>query len=68
VIVDTKYIIRQAGRADREFQTSRDAVEHLVSNPGHAKLFYDGELVMMKGIPPRAAERGEDFYREAADA
>jgi hypothetical protein len=63
-----KYIIRQAGRADREFDTSRDAVEHLVSHPGFAKLFCDGELVMMKGIPPQVEDRGTHFYREAADA
>jgi len=52
------YIIRQAGQADREFQTSRDAVKHLVTNPGHAKLFYDGKLVMMKGISTEHPVRG----------
>jgi hypothetical protein len=43
-------------------------VEHLVSHPGFAKLFCDGELVMMKGIPPQVEDRGTHFYREAADA
>jgi hypothetical protein len=51
----TKYIIRQNGKADREFEDSKDALRHLVTNPGHAKLFAGNELVMTKGFPPTDA-------------
>lgn len=44
-----KYIVRQMGREDHEFASSRDAVEHLISNPGVARLFADDELIMTKG-------------------
>jgi hypothetical protein len=44
-----KYIVRQMGREDYEFATSLDAVEHLISNPGVAKLFAGEELIMTKG-------------------
>lgn len=46
-----KYIVRQPGKQDQEFASTRDAVEHLVNHPGYAKLFADNELVMVKGFP-----------------
>jgi hypothetical protein len=61
--VNSKYIIRQPDRADREFTTSQEAVEHLVSNSGFAKLFVDGQLVMTKGIPPESHERDPHMFR-----
>lgn len=58
----TKYIIRQPDKADREFDTSLQAVEYLVSNPGFAKLFHGEELIMTKGISPYFHEQeGRDF-------
>ena len=56
--LNLKYIIRQPGLADRGFHSSREAVQDLVRNPGHAKLFYDGTLVMMKGISTEYPVRG----------
>lgn len=50
-----KYTIRQTGKADREFLSSTDALRHLVTNPGYAKLFAGDELVMTKGFPPTDA-------------
>lgn len=44
-----KYIVRQHGSEDREFESSQAAVEHLVANPGVAKLFAGEELIMTKG-------------------
>lgn len=61
--MDTKYIIRQPDRADREFTTGREAVEYLVSNPGYAKLFHENELLMTKGIPPHFEEQDGRVFR-----
>ncbi len=49
------YIVRQPGKADREFGTGIQAVQYLVDNPGYAKLFREEELLMTKGIPPHAS-------------
>ncbi len=51
-----KYTVIQNGKAAREFETGKDAVEHMVENPGYAKLFApDGNLLMTKGFPPADA-------------
>jgi hypothetical protein len=51
-VTPKKYIVRQPGRDDVEFDLTRDAVEHLINNPGYAQLYYDDELVMTKGFEP----------------
>jgi hypothetical protein len=61
--VNTKYIIRQQDKADREFDTGQQAVEYLVANPGHAKLFHNGELLMTKGIPSEAQGHDPQLFR-----
>lgn len=55
VPVERLYIVRQPGKADREFSSSKGAVEYLVANPGAATLFADGELVMSRGFWPHEA-------------
>lgn len=51
-----KYLVVQDGKATREFDTGKDAVEHMVDNPGYAKLYSpDGNLLMTKGFPPADA-------------
>lgn len=49
----TKYIVRQPGKADREFNNSREAVQQMLKDPGYAEVFADNELVMSKGFPRR---------------
>ena len=61
--MDAKYIIRQPDKADREFDTSAQAVEYLVSNPGYAKLYRGDELVMTKGISPFYHEQDHRDFR-----
>lgn len=57
------YIVRQPGREDAVFARSEEAVEHLVSNPGYARLYHGEELVMTKGIPPNAGDHDRQFFR-----
>ncbi len=49
------YIIRQPGKADREFPSSTAAIRHLISNKGRAKLFADGKLILSKGFGQQMA-------------
>lgn len=59
--MEPKYSVREPGKEERVFTTSRDAIEHLVSHPGYAQLYANEELVMTKGISPTERE-----HREAA--
>jgi hypothetical protein len=61
--VGTKYIIRQPDKADREFETGKEAVEYLVANHGYAKLFLGEELLMIKGISPHYHEQDHRDFR-----
>jgi len=44
------YTIVRPGKMVREFETSRDAVEFLVENPGEAYLHGPDGLIMTKGV------------------
>lgn len=46
------YKVVRPGGVEREFTTSRAAVEHLVENPGFAELYGPDGLIMTQGFPP----------------
>ena len=51
-----KYVVVVPGRNPCEFEDSKQAIEHLVSNPGYAKVYGpDGSLLFTKGTPPPAS-------------
>jgi hypothetical protein len=59
----SKYIIRQPDKADREFGTSQEALAYFVRNPGFAKLYHEGELLMTKGFSPFRHEHDQSDFR-----